>query len=78
MMGKGSAYITVDVDVCIDEFDDQDLVEELESRGYTVLTEDDPYEPLTKQEVLLIMDKFSGAKPGTDEYEIYEKMRTQL
>jgi len=71
-------YITIDVDVYMNEFDDQDLVEELESRGYTVLEEDDRDEPLTKQEALLIMDKFSGAKPGTEEYEIYEKMRTQI
>jgi hypothetical protein len=71
-------YVTIDVDVYLDEFDDQDLVDELQDRGYTVLEEDDRYEPLTKQEVLLIMDKFSGAKPGTDEYEIYEKMRTQV
>jgi hypothetical protein len=71
-------YVTVDVDVYLDEFDDQDLVDELQDRGYTVLESDDPYEPLTKQEALLIMDKFSGAKPGTEEYEIYEKMRTQI
>lgn len=28
------AYITIDVD--IDEFDDDDLIEELEDRGYTI------------------------------------------
>lgn len=33
------AYVTVDVD--IDEFDDDDLIEELESRGYTVEEKDD-------------------------------------
>lgn len=33
------AYVTVDVD--IDEFDDNDLIEELESRGYTVEEKDD-------------------------------------
>lgn len=33
------AYVTVDVD--IDEFDDDDLIEELESRGYTVEKNDD-------------------------------------
>ena len=33
------AYITIDVD--IDEFDDDDLIEELKSRGYTVGDEDE-------------------------------------
>ena len=33
------AYVTVDVD--IDEFDDDDLIEELESRGYTVEKDDE-------------------------------------
>lgn len=33
------AYVIVDVD--IDEFDDDDLIEELESRGYTVEEKDD-------------------------------------
>lgn len=33
------AYVTVDVD--IEEFDDDDLIEELESRGYTVAETDD-------------------------------------
>ena len=32
------AYVTVDVE--LDEFDDDELVEELESRGYTVVEEE--------------------------------------
>lgn len=31
--------ITVDVDVYLDEFDDDELVEEVKARGYTVLEE---------------------------------------
>ena len=30
------ATVTVDVDVYLDEFNDDDIVEELEGRGYTV------------------------------------------
>ena len=33
------AYITVDVDVDLDEFDNDELVEELESRGFNVSSE---------------------------------------
>ena len=32
------AYVTVDVD--LDEFDDDELVEEVKTRGYTVVEED--------------------------------------
>ena len=30
------AHVTVDVDVYLDEFDDDEIVAELEARGYTV------------------------------------------
>ena len=30
------AFVTVDVDVDLDEFDDDEIVEELTARGYTV------------------------------------------
>ena len=33
------AYVTVDVDVDLDEFDNDELVEELESRGFNVSSE---------------------------------------
>lgn len=35
--------VTVDVDVYLDDFDDQDLVEELENRGYSCY--EDPNKP---------------------------------
>lgn len=41
------AYVTVDVD--IEEFDDDDLIEELESRGYTVIEEDEDDVPETSR-----------------------------
>lgn len=30
------AYVTVDVDIDLDEFDDDEIIEELESRGFVV------------------------------------------
>ena len=33
------AYVTVDVDIDLDEFDDDELVEEVKARGYTVVEE---------------------------------------
>ena len=36
------AYITVDVDVDLDEFNNDELVEELESRGFNVSSEPIP------------------------------------
>jgi len=36
------AYVTVDVDVDLDEFDNDELVEELKARGYHV--QKDPFE----------------------------------
>ena len=33
------AYVTVDVDVYLDEFDNDELVEEVKARGYTVVEE---------------------------------------
>lgn len=34
------AYVTVDVDIDLDEFDDDELVEEVKARGYTVVEEE--------------------------------------
>jgi hypothetical protein len=33
------AYVTVDVDIDLDEFNDNELVEEVKARGYTVVEE---------------------------------------
>ena len=35
------AYVTVDVDVDLGEFDDDEIVAELEARGYTVLEQEE-------------------------------------
>jgi hypothetical protein len=36
-------YKSINVDVYLDDFDDDDLIEELEGRGYTVDKEEDNY-----------------------------------
>ena len=72
------AYInvTVDVDVDMDEFDDQDLADELLSRGWFVADKEyRPQEDLTREEMDDILEKYSWSIPGTLGYEIYEKLR---
>jgi hypothetical protein len=70
-------YMTVDVHVDLNEFDDQDLIDELENRGWFVGEEKgwEPDEQLTKDEILLIANLFSNAEIGSNEYFIYEKLR---
>lgn len=67
------AYINVE----LDEFDDQDLIDELQSRGYYVEDGEFIEETLTLDEKELIMAYMTAAnkKPGTTEYDIYEKLR---
>ena len=69
-------YVTVDVDM--DDFDDQDLADELSSRGWFVGETKDwspPTEELTYEEINLILERFQMSLPGTIGYEIYEKLR---
>jgi len=71
------AYVTVDVEVGLEEFDDQELIDELEGRGWFVGEEKgwEPDEQLTQDEILLIADLFSNAEIGSEKYFIYEKLR---
>ena len=69
-------YVTVDVDM--DDFDDQDLADELSSRGWFVGETKDwspPTEELTYEEINLILERFQMSLPGTTGHEIYEKLR---
>lgn len=71
-------YITVEVDVDMDDFDDQDLADELSSRGWFVGETKDwspSTEELTYEEINVILELFQMALPGTIRYEIYEKLR---
>lgn len=53
------ARVTVDVDVDLDEFDDDEIVDELEHRGYYV-SKDNPSEDFDREDwqfLLEILDK---------------------
>jgi hypothetical protein len=67
---------TMMVDVNLSDFDDDDLIDELEVRGYQVV-EDDQYVPgeLTSEEITVILDRFQMSLPGTIGHSIYEKLR---
>lgn len=69
------AYVEVEVD--LDDFDDQELIDELEGRGWFVGPEKDwePEEQLTDDEITAILERFQMAMPGTTGYNIYEKLR---
>ena len=71
------AYITVDVDVELDEFEDQELIDELEGRGWFVGPDKDwePDEGLTDEEKDVIVKMMGIGKVGSIEYNIYEKLR---
>lgn len=66
------AYIQVEVS--LEEFGDQELVDELEERGYYV-SEDEPEEQLTREEKDVITNMMGIGKVGSIEYNIYEKLR---
>ncbi len=68
------AYISVEVDVELDEFEDCELIDELESRGWYV-SEDDL--DLTREEKDAVINLLSRAmvRLGSIEHKIYEKLR---
>ena len=71
------AYTSVDVYITLDDFDDQELVDELEDRGWFV-GEERGWEPkgdLTDDEITAVLEKFEYSFPGTLGHEIYEKLR---
>lgn len=66
--------VTIEID--LDGFDDQELINEIEDRGYRVI-EDNDYTPddLIKEEIWFIVELVEASKPGTMGYNIYEKLR---
>lgn len=69
-------YIDVTVDVDLDSFDDQQLIDELEDRGWTV-SDEKGMEVMNfdDEELDFICDLVKDARPGTVGYEIYLKVR---
>jgi hypothetical protein len=66
------AYVSLEID--LGDIDDDELCDELESRGYKVIDEEDD-EQLTEDEITAILERFQMAVPGTTGYNIYEKLR---
>jgi hypothetical protein len=68
-------YINIDIDVNLDMFDDDDLIDEIESRGWHVSKDATKQNDLTDDEITAILERFQMAVPGTTGYNIYEKLR---
>ena len=67
----------VEVEVYLRDFDDQDLIDELEERGWYVGPEKgwEPNEDLNEDEITAVLEKFQMSVLGTVGYSIYEKLR---
>lgn len=69
-------YVDVTVDVDLDSFDDQELIDEIESRGWFVSKEKGKeFLDLTFEELDYIVDLVINCKPGTTGREIYDKLK---
>ena len=69
-------YIDVTVNVEFDEFDDQELIDEIESRGWVVSDKKgQEFLDLTSEELDYIVDLVINCKPGTTGREIYDKLK---
>ena len=72
------AYVNVDVDVDLSDFEDQDLIDELEGRDWFVGPEkgwEPTHEDLEYDEITAILERFQMSLPGSIGYNIYEKLR---
>ena len=71
------AWINMDVEVELSAVDDQELIDELENRGWFVGEEKgwEPNEQLTEDEINYIVATLTYAVPGSYAHGIYEKLR---
>ena len=71
------AWINMDVEVELSAIDDQELIDELENRGWFVGEEKgwEPNEQLTEDEISYIVAMLTYAVPGSYAHGIYEKLR---
>ena len=66
----------IDVNVEFYEFDDQELIDEIESRGWVVSDKKgQEFLDLTSDELDYIVDLVINCKPGTTGREIYDKLK---
>ncbi len=70
-------WINMDVEVELSEVDDQELIDELENRGWFVGEEKgwEPNESLSEDEISYIVATLTYAAPGSYAHRIYEKLR---
>ena len=65
----------VDFEVDLDEWNDDELIEEIEDRGYCVAKEDPIEKELTPEELDHLRDMVINGKPGSIEWAIYNKIK---
>lgn len=73
-----ATYVTVEVDAdeVLEQLDDQELIDEIESRGWTVVEDDAPEElfELTRGDLELLMSLLVDARIGSREYFLREAL----
>jgi hypothetical protein len=70
--------ITVDIEIDIDEFSDDELIEEIKYRGYKIYDEEVHYAPLLDKyecEVILAALEAQEVRIGSELYTVISKLR---
>ena len=65
----------IDFDVSLEEWHDDELIEEIKDRGYEVVKEDSLEKELTPEELEALREHIRGSEPGSLLYSVYEKIR---
>ena len=74
-MAYKSVTVDVDVEVDIDEFDDDELIYELESRGYKCISKDDfDDKQISKQDILVIIGLLDRDVRNWEHRRIFDKL----
>ena len=71
------AYITVDVDVDLDEFNDDELIEELESRGFIVNDNNKEVEKFDMEDWKLLLEVIDTVPETVYTRRVREKLMNQ-
>ena len=69
------AYVTVDVE--LDEFDDDELVEEVKSRGYTILEEESEVKKFEMEDWKLLLEIVDTVPETVYTRRVREKLMNQ-
>lgn len=65
----------VDFEIDLDEWDDDELIEEIKGRGYEVVKEDPIEKELTPEELEALRAAVRDSEPASLLYSVYEKIR---